>query len=98
QHGAIRSLFARRLLKVLALVGAAYSLWLWSHMSERSNLLYRGGFLLASLSVVIVIVAVTQPDRGLLGRALSWYPLRWIGMISYGLYLWHWPIYLTITN
>jgi peptidoglycan/LPS O-acetylase OafA/YrhL len=98
QHGAIRSLFARRLLKVLALVGAAYSLWIWSNMSERSNLLYRGGFLLASLSVVIVIVAVTQPDRGLLGRALSWYPLRWIGMISYGLYLWHWPIYLTITN
>jgi peptidoglycan/LPS O-acetylase OafA/YrhL len=98
QHGAIRSLFARRVLKVLALVGAGYTLWLWSHMSERSDLLYRGGFLLASLSVVVVIVAVTQPDRGLLGRALSWYPLRWIGMISYGLYLWHWPIYLTITS
>src|SRR5205823_6899804 len=67
-------------------------------VSETSDRLYRGGFVLASLSVVVVIVSVTQPDRGLLGRALSWSPLRWIGMISYGLYLWHWPVYLTLTG
>ena len=85
----------RRTLGVLAVIGAGYTLWLWSTLSERSDLLYRGGFLLASLAVVLVIVSVTQPNRGLLGRALSWDPLRWIGMISYGLYLWHWPVYLS---
>ena len=97
-HGPIRTAFMRRTLGVLAVIGAGYTLWLWSTLSERSDLLYRGGFLLASLAVVLVIVSVTQPNRGLLGRALSWYPLRWIGMISYGLYLWHWPVYLTITG
>ena len=97
-HGPIRTVFMQRTLRVLAVIGAGYTLWLWSTLSERSDALYRGGFLLASLAVVIVIVSVTQPDRGLLGRALSWYPLRWIGMISYGLYLWHWPVYLTITG
>jgi peptidoglycan/LPS O-acetylase OafA/YrhL len=97
-HGPIRTMFMQRALRVLAVIGAGYTLWLWSTLSERSDALYRGGLLLASLAVVIVIVSVTQPDRGLLGRALSWYPLRWIGMISYGLYLWHWPVYLTITG
>jgi peptidoglycan/LPS O-acetylase OafA/YrhL len=98
RHGPVRSRVAQLLLKVLALAGAVYTLWLWSTLSERSDSLYRGGFTLASIAVAVVIVAVTQPDRGLLGRALSWYPLRWIGMISYGLYLWHWPIYLTLTR
>ena len=97
-HGPIRTLYARWTLRVLALLAAGYTLWLWSTLSERSDALYRGGFLLASLAVVVIIVSVTQPDRGLLGRALSWYPLRWIGMISYGLYLWHWPVYLTLTG
>jgi peptidoglycan/LPS O-acetylase OafA/YrhL len=96
-HGPIRSALGRTVLRVAAAVGAVYTLWIWSHTSERSDALYRGGFLLASLCVAVVIVSVTQPDRGLLGRALSWSPLRWIGMISYGLYLWHWPVYLTLT-
>jgi hypothetical protein len=53
---------------------------------------------MAALAVSAVIVSVVQPDRGALGRFLSLAPLRWLGRISYGLYLWHWPVYLTITR
>ncbi len=98
RHGPIRSLVARTALRVAAAVGAVYTLWLWSRMEERTDALYQGGFLLAALAVVFVIVSVTQPDRGAIGTFLSWQPLRWIGMISYGLYLWHWPVYLTLTS
>ena len=57
---------------------------------ETSPWLYHGGFLLVSLGVAGIIAA--------LGRAqwlvvpLSWKPLVGLGLISYGVYLWHWPI------
>ncbi len=51
-----------------------YTLWLFWRMSERTDALYQGGFLLAALAVSAVIVSVVQPDRGVLGRALSFAP------------------------
>ncbi len=97
-HGPLRSATARVAIRIAALVGAGYTLWLFSRMSERTDALYQGGFLFAALAVSAVIVSVVQPDRGVLGRFLSVSPLRWVGRISYGLYLWHWPVYLTLTE
>jgi peptidoglycan/LPS O-acetylase OafA/YrhL len=41
----------------------------------------------AILIPALVLSTVTQP-ASLLGRALEWQPLRWLGTISYSLYLW----------
>src|SRR4029079_11909553 len=97
-HGPLRTRAARLAIRVAAVVGAGYTLWLFWRMSERTDALYQGGFLFAALAVSAVIVSVVQPDRGVLGRFLSVSPLRWVGRISYGLYLWHWPVYLTLTQ
>ncbi len=58
--------------------------------------MYRGGFLVFALAVAAVIAAAVQP-RGPVRALLSLAPLVWIGTISYGLYLWHWPVQLVLT-
>ncbi len=57
--------------------------------------LFRGGLFLSGLATLAIIAAVTH--RGAHANRLLGNPLfRWIGTRSYGLYLYHWPIYQMI--
>jgi hypothetical protein len=53
---------------------------------------FHGGFLLVDLATLLVIAAAVHPSSDV-GRALGWRPLQWIGLRSYSLYLWHYPIF-----
>jgi peptidoglycan/LPS O-acetylase OafA/YrhL len=57
--------------------------------------LFRGGFLLASIASLAVIAAVTHPLT-IASKAFSAPILVWLGVRSYGLYLFHWPVYQVI--
>jgi peptidoglycan/LPS O-acetylase OafA/YrhL len=87
---------ARNTLDGLGVLGlAAIALMIWQS-SQYSSFLYRGGFVLLSLATVLVVAALAHPACRL-GPVLGWKPLRWIGVRSYGIYLWHFPIIVLTT-
>jgi peptidoglycan/LPS O-acetylase OafA/YrhL len=59
--------------------------------------LYHGGFLLVAAATALLVTAVQQSGPGPLGRLFGSRPLVAVGLISYGLYLYHYPIYLWLT-
>ena len=63
-------------------------------VSGQSRLLYRGGFLVVAVLVALIIATLIRAPRGPLSKLLGLPPLAHIGRISYGLYLWHWPVIL----
>jgi peptidoglycan/LPS O-acetylase OafA/YrhL len=97
QRGPLRSRPAGYALQIAAVVCAVGVGWVWATTSGNSVFLYRGGFLLLAAAVAVVIAASVQPKAGPIARLLSLPPLRGLGLISYGVYLWHWPVYLVLT-
>ena len=66
-------------------------------VNGESQWMYRGGFtVFAVLASLLVASVVILPGRGL-NRLFELPPVRWVGMISYSLYLWHWPAIVFLT-
>lgn len=64
---------------------------------EQSSFYYRGSAAVFALAVAAGLWAIEAAPRGFPGQALSLAPAAWIGTVSYGLYLWHWPVIIWLT-
>jgi peptidoglycan/LPS O-acetylase OafA/YrhL len=89
---------ARRALAGAGLAGAGVLAWALHAVGGQGSFLYDGGFLVVALATAAVVaVAACRPD-GPGARALAVPPLRYIGRISYGLYVYHWPLFLILDH
>lgn len=83
---------ARWALDGVAVAGLATLAWSFWRVNEFDPFIYRGGFVVVDIATLAVIGTLVHP-RSDVDRVLGVAPLRWIGQRSYGIYLWHWPVF-----
>jgi len=90
----------RRVLALIAYPATAFHLWAVLAVSEREAWMFEnGGFLLIAVASGAALLGLSQEAPwSPLYRFFAWSPVRYVGRISYGLYLYHWPIYLLVDS
>lgn len=87
---------ARWTLDVVGGLGLFVVLWMIWRSNEYETFLYRGGLLLFSLASTVVVAVLAHPASRL-GKLFGKQPWRWLGVCSYGIYLWHYPLIVWTT-
>jgi peptidoglycan/LPS O-acetylase OafA/YrhL len=93
----VRGLVPRRPLRAAAWVAFAVVLWFVLFTGYRDRMLFYGGFTVFACAVAIILLAIVDdawgPDRVL---RVGW--LCAIGMVSYGIYLWHYFVFTVLAE
>ena len=82
--------------RVAGPLGVAALVWAAFMLDGRDPATYRGFLLAVSAAGALAVFGACQPGSGRFGRWLGWRPLCIVGLLSYGIYLAHWPILLVV--
>ncbi|NWK72305.1 acetyltransferase [Bacillus paramycoides] len=87
---------ARLILDVVGGTALIIILIMFWKTNQYDPFLYNGGMVLLSIATALLVANLAHPASRI-AQFLRFRPLRWIGVRSYGIYLWHYPI-LTLTT
>ncbi|OTX77297.1 acetyltransferase, partial [Bacillus thuringiensis serovar chanpaisis] len=87
---------ARFILDVMGGIALIIILVMFWKTNQYDPFLYKGGMVLLSIATALLVANLAHPASRI-AQFLRFRPLRWVGVRSYGIYLWHYPI-LTLTT
>ena len=79
-----------RRLDAVGVAGLAVLAWAIGHFSGSDPAVYPFGLILAAVGAAGLVAAAAS--TGVISAMTSLPPLRWLGVRSYAMYLWHWPV------
>ena len=93
-----RTAWGRGVMTVIGLIGLGVSVLLYVRVHADDPLAYRGGFSVAALAASAILLSVSCAQTSILARVLSFEVFTFLGRISYGMYLWHFPLFTFINE
>jgi len=84
-------------LEAAGIAGAVWVGWFLLTSVPHDEFMYHGGYFLFAIATACLIAASLHPRSQVLRPILSWRVLGAVGVVSYGLYLYHLPVFYWIT-